>query len=194
MDGDHLQARPVFEESLEIRRRLGEPRGIAITAGNLAQVTLAAGELEVTEALLDEVLEHAGAIGYQAVVADARAVRALLELHRGEVENAASELVEATGAMAGEADPESGANMLAAGAVLASIKAEPLQAATLWAATDRVLEQLGRVETPAARRLRLKWLPVARSAAPDGTWENSWSRGHVLSLDAALALISHSSG
>ena len=43
MVGEFARARPLFEEALELRRG-GEPRAIALTAANLAQMTLGDGE------------------------------------------------------------------------------------------------------------------------------------------------------
>jgi predicted ATPase/DNA-binding SARP family transcriptional activator len=187
MVGEFEQARPLFEAALELRRG-GEPRAIALTAANLAQVTLGDGELETTEALVAEGLDHARRINYHPILITLRSVGALTALHREDPAAARSQLIEAIPSLPG-VDAEAGTIFLAAAATLASIDGHPLHAATLWGATEGALAKLHRAETPGAGTLRTRWLPAARDAAPDiPAWDTAFIRGAEMSLDAALAL------
>jgi hypothetical protein len=195
MRGDFQRARPLFEESLELRRRGGEPRAIALTACNLAQLTLADGDLEVTEALLAEALEHARAINYQPMILTVLGVGALTSLRRGDTPRAQARLADAADSMMPGLDQETGAVVLAAAATLAAIGDDPLRAATLWAAADQAIARLSRAETPGAATLRARWLPHARAAAPDATsWAAAWTAGIEISLDEALSFAASAQG
>jgi predicted ATPase/class 3 adenylate cyclase len=189
MRGEFLRARPLLEESLDLRRRGGEPRAIALTAGNLAQVTLGDGDLELTEALLAEGLEHARAINYPPMIVTLLGVGALTSLQRGDASSAQARLTDAVDPMASGLDPETGAIFLSAAATLAAVRGDPLRSATLWAAADEALARLNRAETPGGATLRVRWLPHARTAAPDAvSWDAACAAGAEISLDEALAL------
>jgi predicted ATPase len=92
IQGDVAKARPLYEKTLTVERRHGAPRGVALTACNLAEIALDYKELELAEALIDEALENARKINYRAIIASALVTRALLLLNRGEI-NAASQLL-----------------------------------------------------------------------------------------------------
>jgi predicted ATPase/class 3 adenylate cyclase len=187
MVGEFSRARLLFEEALELRRG-GEPRAIALTAANLAEVTLGDGELETTAALVAEGLDHARRINYHPMLITLLSVGALTALHGDDPAAARSQLADAIPSMPG-VDTEAGAIFLAAAATLASIDGHALRAATLWGATDGALAKLHRAETPGAAALRTRWLPPGRDAAPDAAaWDTAYTRGTEMSLDAALAL------
>jgi predicted ATPase/class 3 adenylate cyclase len=187
MIGEFTRARPLFEEALELRRG-GEPRAIALTAANLAEVMLGEGELETTEALVAEGLDHARRINYHPMLITLLSVGALTALHRDESGAARSQLAEAIPSMPG-VHAEAGAIFLAAAATLASVDGHPLRAATLWGAAEGALAKLHRAETPGATALRRRWLPPARDAVPEAAaWDAAYMRGTEMSLDDALAL------
>ena len=151
-------------------------------------MTLGDGELETTEALVAEGLDHARRINYHPMLITLLSVGALTALHGDDPAAARSQLADAIPSMPG-VDTEAGAVFLAAAATLASVDGHALRAATLWGATDGALAKLHRAETPGAAALRTRWLPPARDAAPDAAaWDTAYTRGTEMSLDAALAL------
>jgi predicted ATPase/class 3 adenylate cyclase len=186
--GDPPEARECYEQALDIRRRLGEPRAIALTACNLAGALLDVGEHEQAESLLDEALSRAEEIDYAAMVSSAFALRAVLSLHREDANAAASQLASAIDSTGGD-DVETAATLLSAAAVLAATRAEPLRAAALWAASDAARARLSRPDPPATASLRARWLPAMKAAAADGTsWDEACAHGAQLSLEGALSL------
>jgi predicted ATPase/class 3 adenylate cyclase len=186
--GDPPEARECYEQALDIRRRLGEPRAIALTASNLAGVLLDVGAHEQAESLLDEALSRAEEIDYRTIMSSAFALRAVLSLKRGDANVAASQLASAIDST-GADDVETAATLLSAAATLAATRDEPLRAASLWAASDGALARLSRPDPPATASLRARWLPVMQAAAADGTsWEEAWVRGGRLSLEEAFSL------
>ena len=187
--GDVQQARPVYEEALVVFRRLGAPRGIAVTACNLAEILLDHEEFDQAEALIEEALEKAREINYRAIIASALVTRALLLLNRSEIEHAAQKLSEAIEPTAAATDFETAPVLLSAAADVATARGDSLSAATLWAAADRTLAWLVRRETPAAAMLRAHWLPQAYAAAPDDrSWDAAWAAGENLPVQQALIL------
>jgi predicted ATPase/class 3 adenylate cyclase len=187
--GDVQRARPVYEEALMVSRRLGGPRGIVVTACNLAEILLDEEEFASVAALIDEALERAREINYRAIIASALVTRALLLLNRSEIEPAAQNLLEAIEPTAAATDFETAPVLLSAAADVATARGDSLRAATLWGAADRTLAWLVRRETPTAALLRAHWLPQARAAAPDDqSWDAAWRAGENLSLEQALIL------
>ena len=170
-------ARPLLQESLDLRRRNGEARGIAITSYNLAQLMLGAGELDATETVLESALEQARAINYYTMIAGLEAIGALLALHREDPTLARGRLADAVEAMR-EPDPEILVDLIAAAAAIAAIRGQSLDAAILWGAADAKLMRIGRVEAPGAAAIRAKWLSVARAHATDQTeWDAARKAG-----------------
>jgi hypothetical protein len=122
------------------------------------------------------------------MVSSAFALRAVLSLHREDANAAASQLASAIDST-GADDVEAAATLLSAAATLAATRAEPLRAATLWAASDGAFARLRRPDNPATASLRARWLPAMQAAAADATsWDEAWSHGAQLSLEGALAL------
>ena len=186
--GDFTSARPLLQESLELRRRSGESRGIAITSYNFAQLTLGAGELDATEALLDSALEHARAINYHSMITGLLAIGALVALHRESLALAQHRLAEAIDAMH-TPEQEILTDLFAAGAAVAAIRGQPLDAAALWGAADAKLIEIGRVEAPGAAAIRAQWFSHARAAATDqNKWDAAVKAGAELPDEQAVSI------
>ena len=60
MSGDLAAARALYDESIELNRRLGDERMVAIEYANLSWVEINEGRLDEAEALLEASLEAAG--------------------------------------------------------------------------------------------------------------------------------------
>jgi tetratricopeptide (TPR) repeat protein len=185
---DVRRARELVEEALLIRRRIGEPRAIALTATNLADLALDAGELERADALNEEALRASQEIDYKTMIANALATRAVISLLRDDVQSAGAQLQEALARAREAHDVETAALLLSAAGIVAAIQHQPITAARLWSASDKQSHRASE-DTIAATRLRARWQPQARAAAPDQkTWDAAWSAGAELSLDDALEL------
>jgi hypothetical protein len=71
---------------------------------------------------------------------------------------------------------------------MAAIQQEPITAAKLWSASERISRGVLEEALPAIR-LRAQWQPQARAAVPDlATWDAAWKAGAELSFDDALEL------
>jgi hypothetical protein len=180
--------RELTEEALRLRRRIGEPRAIALTAATLADLVLRAGELEYADTLSDEALRASHEIEYKVMIAGALATQAIISLLRDDVEGAGSRLREALEPAREAHDMESAPTLLSVAGTVAAIQHEPITAAKLWSASERISGGVIE-EAVAATSLRAQWQPQARAAAPDQTtWDAAWKAGAELSLDDALEL------
>jgi tetratricopeptide (TPR) repeat protein len=185
--GETLAAQPLHKEALALARRCGALRLIAIECCNLAEILLGLDEFGPAEALIDEALEQAGKIGYHSLIAGAQATRAVLLLNRGEIDAAAEQVSSAIAPTAAADDHETAPVLLSAAAVIAAARAQPLRAATLWAAADQMLSWLVRDEPAMTATLRSQWLPLARAAVPDADrWDEAWVTGAQLPVAEAL--------
>jgi tetratricopeptide (TPR) repeat protein len=160
---------------------------IAIECCNLAEILLGIGEFAAAEALIEEALEQASRIGYRALIGGAQTTRALLLLNRDEIDAAAGQVLAAIEPTAAANDHETAPLLLSAAAVIAAARGEPLRAAMLWAAAERLFSQRALHEPAMVATLRSLWLAKAQAAVPDAhRWEENWTRGAELPVPQAL--------
>jgi predicted ATPase/class 3 adenylate cyclase len=185
---DVRRARELVEEALNIRCRIGEPRAIALTAANLAELALDTGEIDYANTLSDEALRAAREIDYKVMIAAALGTHAIISLLRDDIHRAGAQLQEAVETAREAHDVEAAALLLSVAGTVAAIQHEPITAAKLWSASQHISRGVIE-ETLAASKLRARWQPEARAAAPDQTtWDAAWKAGAELSLDDALGL------
>ena len=186
---DVRRARELAGEALLIRRRIGEPRAIAITAANLAELALNAGEIDYAGTLNEEALAASREIDYKGMIASALGTRAIISLLRDDIQSARAQLREAVETAREAHDVVIAALLVSVAGIVAAIQHEPITAAQLWSASERIQSRGVSEESLAATGLRAKWEPDARTAAPDqATWDAAWNAGAELSLDEALEL------
>jgi predicted ATPase/class 3 adenylate cyclase len=182
------RGRELIEEALRIRRRIGEPRAIALTAANLADYVLDAGELEYADTLSEEAVKASHEIEYKVMIASVLATRAIISLLRDDMESAGSQLREGLYVAREAHDLESAPTLLSVAGAVAAIQREPITAAKLWSASERISRGVIE-EALAATSLRAQWQPHAQAAAADPpAWDAAWKAGAELSLDDALEL------
>jgi tetratricopeptide (TPR) repeat protein len=86
--GEHAEARRLYDESLAIKKKLGDQRGIASTLHNLAAIAQAQGELAEARRLYDESLEIEKKLGNQSGIAITLHQLAMLAEDQGELAEA----------------------------------------------------------------------------------------------------------
>jgi predicted ATPase/DNA-binding SARP family transcriptional activator len=99
--GDYAAAHALYGESLEIRRQLGDQRGMARSLGHLGRLALDQGELSTARALLEESLAIERKLDGRGGLATTLADLAFVAYHQGEFE-AARALLEESLAIARE--------------------------------------------------------------------------------------------
>jgi len=183
--GDPERAGPMVEEALSLFRRIGDAVGTAVTATTVAEIAIDAGDVDVADKLAHEALEQARAAGVRPAIAYALLDRSIISLLQDECEAADTDLRAAVRTNAPYDDAEMAGDVLLVAATIATMRREPIRAATLWGAARAVrgsAEQHG-----ASARLRAKWEPEARAQAVD-SWDAATRAGAELTFADALAL------
>ena len=84
MQGDYAEARALYEESLTIRRQLGNQRGIAATLNNLGNVARDQGDYAGARALYEESLTIYQQLGDQGSIADLLTNLGIVAFYQGD--------------------------------------------------------------------------------------------------------------
>jgi tetratricopeptide (TPR) repeat protein len=145
---DTAQARVLLEESLALRRSLGEPRGVATTLSNLGTLALLDGDADRAARLFAEHLTLAQQAGLVPHTAWALTGLGLVAVYQHDEERAAGLLRQGLRLARDLGDRPTVAQCLAG---LAAVTADPAAAARLWGAVQRLHDDLG--ISPASTRL-----------------------------------------
>ncbi len=183
--GDLARAQSLFEESLALRRELGEKRGVALTLNNLGSLALANGDHERARMLLDESLQLAHALGHVQLVALALGNLGLAALYERAYEQSARFFAEALKALSDLGDRRSAAESLSGLAAVAA-PCDPIQAARLWGAAERLHDEIGVPPSSASRLVYEHFLPAARALAADSAWAEAWEEGRAMTFEEAI--------
>jgi Tfp pilus assembly protein PilF len=136
---DTAQARVLLEESLALRRSLGEPRGVATTLSNLGTLTLLDGDADRAARLFAEHLTLAQQAGLVPHTAWALTGLRLVAVYQHDEERAAGLLRQGLRLARDLEDRPTVAQCLAG---LAAVTADPAAAARLWGAVQRLHDDL----------------------------------------------------
>ena len=178
----------MLEEALRLRRRIGEPRAIALTANNLAELALDAGDLDYAETLIDEAITRAREIDFWTLISRTEGSWAVLSLAQGDLDSARAHLHEAI-LVGPRHDVENAAALLSVAGSIAAARGAPTEAAMLWAAADRARLRASDVDTPTHLMLRARYEAEARASVHGAaTWEAARAAGGEISVEEALAM------
>ena len=226
---DYAAARVLLEESLAIRRQLGDLKGIGVAAGNLGMVVLDQGDFASARALHQESLAIARELGNrngvlaslanlgnanyeQGDFADAQALfEESLAISR-ELEDAHSTAMTLhwLGMIEGAQGNRSAAEALykesllilrglglrgrifysmQALATVAAALGNPLRAARLWGAEERLREEIGLPRSLGELPEADPQIRDARAAVANGAaFDRAWQEGRALPIEQAIAL------
>jgi predicted ATPase/class 3 adenylate cyclase len=188
LDADEYgEARSLFEQSLALRRKLGDKRNIANSLCYLGSVALLEGDYDRATALLDESLALGRELGNLLIVSAALANESLVAVAAGHVGRAAALCIEGLALSHELGDKRTTVECLHALAGVAAVQAEPLQAAFLSGAAESLHAAIKAPPSPAERMVGERFLPVARSAVDDESFEATWARGRRMNYDAVVA-------
>jgi tetratricopeptide (TPR) repeat protein len=184
LGGDREQVRAYNEQSLEVRRRIGDTSRIALSLTNLGWETLADGDIDRAAALFGEAAEIAAGIG------DKRHIRAssgglawvaYLEQRWEEADSYAREslrLARELGMKPEFVDP----TFCLAG--IAAATGDTARAARLAAAADLHYSLLGAADAIDSARYEAV-IELAKSACDPETWERASAEGRAMIPDEA---------
>jgi hypothetical protein len=178
----------LHEESLALRRKLGNKRGIAVSLSDLGIVASSQRDLKRAAALHEESLALRRELGDNGGVAAALS-------HLGDVAIAEEDYARASGLMeeslqlAQELDDKQVISFCIEGlASIAVAEEAPRRAAALFGAAEALRERIGSPLPPPARAYYDRSTAAVRMALGDDAFTVAWSQGRSLTLDQAVTL------
>jgi non-specific serine/threonine protein kinase len=184
--GDHAAARPLFEESLAIRRELGDRQGIAESLNNLGEVAQAQGDHAAARALHEESLAIRRELGHRWGIAVSLNNLGTVAWAQGD-HAAARALYEESLAIKRElGDKKDLAECLEGLAKVAGAQGQPQRAARLLGAAEALREAIGAPLPPADRSDHERSVAAARAALGEEGFGAAWEGGRVSSLEQAI--------
>jgi predicted ATPase/class 3 adenylate cyclase len=185
--GDPEQARRSLEESLAIRRTLGDQPNVADSLNNLGYTALLTGDYEEAEALLEEGLTLARQIGDIRHIALLVGNLALVSLFQDQPERARPLFAECIRLCEGIGDKRSCLEAVVGMAALAATEEKLSKAACLTGAVTAIHQSLG--GTPSAGEVRIEEQCLANARRQDdAAWARASAEGQKMTLDQAIAL------
>jgi predicted ATPase/DNA-binding SARP family transcriptional activator/Tfp pilus assembly protein PilF len=185
--GDIARARPLLEESLVLRRSLGEPRGVVTTLSNLGVIALLDGDLDRAAGVFAEDLalaQQAGLVLHTSWALTGLGLAAAYQDDRGR----AAPLLRQGLRLARDLGNRFTAAECLAG--LAAVTADPAQAARLWGAVQRLHHDLD-VTPPSTRALHEQQLAVLRETLGADALQAVLADGADTPADQAIAAALH---
>jgi predicted ATPase/class 3 adenylate cyclase len=188
LDADEYgEARTLFEQSLDLRRKLGDKRNMANSLCYLGSVALLEGDYNRATALLGESLALGRELGNVLIVSAALANESLVALAAGDAGRAAALCIESLALSHELGDKRTTVECLHALAGVAAVQAEPLRAALLSGAAESLHAAIKAPPSPAERIVGERFLPLARAAVDDASFETTWAQGRRMNYDAVVA-------
>jgi predicted ATPase/class 3 adenylate cyclase len=188
LDADEYgEARTLFEQSLDLRRKLGDKRNMANSLCYLGSVALLEGDYNRATALLGESLALGRELGNVLIVSAALANESLVALALGDAGRAAALCIESLALSHELGDKRTTVECLHALAGVAAVQAEPLRAAVLSGAAESLHAAIKAPPSPAERIVGERFLPLARAAVDDASFETTWAQGRRMNYDAVVA-------
>ena len=182
--GDTERAAAYAQESLELRRRLGDMSGIALSLVNLAGHALSQGDASRAAALYSEAADIASAIGDKRHLCFAHGGLALVASRERRWEDA-----ETHARTSLRLAKEIGDKLAMVEAVfclggIAAATGDPARAARLAASAELHHPQLAPEGMTLDDEVRAR-IETAKAASDPGIWQEAWTTGSAMSLDAA---------
>jgi Transposase len=181
-----IARRALFEQSLALRRKLGDKRNIANSLCYLGSVALLEGDYDAATGLLDESLALGRDLGNLLIVSVGLANQSLVTLAAGDAPRAAALCIESLALSHELGDRRTSVECLHALAGIAAVQAEPLRAALLSGAAESLHAEIKAPPSPAERMVGDRFLPIARAAVDDQSFEAAWVEGRQMAYDAAV--------
>ena len=182
-------ARARYEESLEIMRRLSDRFGIAKGLNNLGNVDFIEGEFDTAQARYEESLAIRRELENRAGIANSLNNLGSLAFERGDLERARSLHRESISIDTELGDRFGIAYSLEGIADVVAALGDPLCAASLWGAAERLREEIRSPMRPDDRARHAPRIAQARAAVGDAkAFDDAWRRGRELTLDRTMQL------
>jgi predicted ATPase/class 3 adenylate cyclase len=187
--GDHPAGRALYQDSLELMRELGDKSGIANVLNNLGGAACAQADYAAALPLLEEALTLMRELGERSGIATSLNTLGSLAFDKGDAAAALALNRESLTIRHELGEQRAIAGTLEGIAEGLSARGEPLQAARLWGAAERLREALGSPLPPNERPRYERQVTAARAALPDArAFAASWQQGRALALERVIEL------
>jgi tetratricopeptide (TPR) repeat protein len=184
---DLALARSVHEESLQIARELGNRNGAARSLGNLAMVAAEQGDLAAARALAEECVEILRELGDRGGIAIGLHTLGDIAFRASDFESARTRFRESLSILRELGDRERIAYSFEEIASVAVALREPVLAARIFGAAERLREAMG--IPPARDDVLSSRIAAARDALDDdASFQRAWQHGRALTLEDAIPL------
>jgi tetratricopeptide (TPR) repeat protein len=187
--GDEAKERELYEQSLALRRELGDRRLIANSVLMLGGADLARGDYERATPLLEEGLALAKELRDTWSMSLALIALGRVGLQSGGDPGAARSLFVQALALAKErGDKRVAAECLQGLAASLAVQDDPTESARLFGAGEALLEAIG--ATPSASEIAVsdRFVPSVREGLGETRFQEEWSAGYHLPADEAIEL------
>jgi tetratricopeptide (TPR) repeat protein len=184
--GDYAVARSLLEESLMIRRQLGDKAGIAVSLNNLGMVAIQQGDYAIARSLLEESLLLCREVGDQWL--NAAALETLGDLRRAQDDHAgARSLYGDSLAIYRRLEDKRGiAHCLEGLATVACMKGQHKRAAQMFAAAEALREASAAPSRKSERANDDRFVMAARAALGEETFASAWAEGRAMTPERAI--------
>jgi tetratricopeptide (TPR) repeat protein len=177
----------LHEESLGIRRELGDRRGIAVSLNNLGLLANQQGDYAAAEVLHNESLAISQDIGDRPGIATTLSDLGSAAFGRGDFTAARAHLEQSLSLQRDLGDRRGIAIALKDLAPVVAAPGDPRLAALLWGAAERLREEIGSPLPPTERPDYEKHVASARAALADAAaFDAAWQQGRAMTPDQAI--------
>jgi len=191
--GDHLSAQAMYEESLALRRELGDRWGIAASLNNLGLVAQHHGDDAKARALYTESSMVFRELGDRQALASALTNLGLAACQQGDYPAARALYDESAKCFLALGDRWGIAWSLEGLASVASGLTNPIRAARIWGAAERLRGEIGSPMPPSEQPRHDRELAAARATVGEEVFDFAWHEGQAMTMEKALqyALLEH---
>jgi predicted ATPase len=188
LTGDYHTGRALLEESLSIGREIGHTEGIARSLLALGGILLMQGEDAAGRERVEESLVIAREIGDRCIITEALITLGLRAYLAGEYAAAQALLGESLPLAQQTGNQGDITEILAGlGGTLVETAHEPARGIQILAASDALLQTMGRVRVGLVHEAYERAVAGARVRVDTETWAAAWATGQALALDEAIA-------
>ena len=186
--GDSPRARALFEQSIQVSRRIEEPAVLARALANSGLLQADGGNLVDASEQLEESVAISRRLGDQSLMVFALVGLGSTARRQGQLEDAAHLLEEALMLSADLRASEEAAICLEEMAVVLRWRDDRRSAATLLSAAEGLQQEVGITFSPFEAQQRARRLADVRGSLDDAEFHAAWTRGASLTFDQAVGL------
>ena len=183
--GDYSSARSLYEQSLAIRRELGDKRGIARSLLNLGLVAYCQGDYSSARSLLEQSLAIQRELGDKRGIALSLLNLGAVSLKEGDLAAARAYLTESFILSLEMGDKPLIAYALEESAKLAHTEQTSERAALLFGAAGALSEAIGAPLSPADREEIDRALAELRATLGEDAFDSAWAAGQAMTWEQA---------